>query len=260
MNRRKLFLSLCAAAAMLASAVSHADELADIRHAGVLKVAVPQDFPPFGSVGTDMQPQGYDIDMARLIARQMHIKVDLVPVTSENRIPFLQTHKVNLVISSLGKNAERAKVLDFSDAYAPFYNGVFGPADAKVKDAADLAGKTIGVTRGAIEDLALSKIAPPTADIKRYEDNNATITAFLSGQVQLIATGNVVAAAIVARHPAKEPQPKFLISNSPCYVGMNKNEPALMKEINAIIAKARKDGALNKISEHWLGMPLPKDL
>ena len=50
-----------------------------------------------------------------------------MPVTSANRIPYLQTNKVDLVISSLGKNAERETVIDFSNAYAPFFNGVFAP-------------------------------------------------------------------------------------------------------------------------------------
>jgi polar amino acid transport system substrate-binding protein len=55
-------------------------------------------------VGTDLQPQGYDIDMARYLAKQMKLKLQLVPVTSANRVPYLQTDKVDLVISSLGKN------------------------------------------------------------------------------------------------------------------------------------------------------------
>ncbi len=93
---------------------------------GTLKVAVPQDFPPFGSVGADMAPVGYDIDVATLIAEKLGVKLELVPVTSANRIPYLQTKKVDLVISSLGKNPDREKVIDFTAAYAPFFNGVFG--------------------------------------------------------------------------------------------------------------------------------------
>ena len=173
-----------AVAAIFATAsASRADALADITARGTIRVAVPQDFPPFGSVGTDMAPMGYDIDMANLIAEKLGVKTELVPVTSANRIPYLQTNKVDLVISSLGKNAEREKVIDFSVAYAPFFNGVFAPADVAVTKAEDLAGKTIGVTRGAVEDLELTKIAPADAVIKRYEDNNGTISAFLSGQV-----------------------------------------------------------------------------
>ncbi|WP_369827830.1 transporter substrate-binding domain-containing protein [Collimonas sp. PA-H2] len=244
----------------LFSSTARADALDQIVKSGVLKVAVPQDFPPFGSVTSDLKPQGLDIDVATLIAKKLGVKVELVPVTSANRVPYLQTKKVDLIISSLGKNPEREKVIDFSEAYAPFYNGVFGGADQKVASAADLAGKTVGVTRGAVEDLELSKIAPASATIKRYEDNNGTISAFLSGQVQLVATGNVVAAAIIAKNPPKKPETKFLIKNSPCSIGLNKDEKKLLDKVNAILAETKKDGELNAISVKWLGLPLPANL
>ncbi len=265
MQRRTFMTRAFAAAAVVAATLAGplpalADALESIKSSGKLRVAVPQDFPPFGSVGADMAPKGYDIDMATLIAGKLGVEVEIVPVTSANRIPYLQTNKVDLVISSLGKNAEREAVIDFSAAYAPFYNGVFAPAGLEITSAADLAGKTIGVTRGAIEDLELTKVAPQDATIKRYEDNNGTISAFLSGQVEAVATGNVVAAAILEKNPPKRPEPKFLIKNSPCYVGLNKNEPALLKEVNGIIAAAKADGSLNTIAEKWLGTSLPADL
>lgn len=260
MNRRFLLASLALATLCASPLAVRADTLDDIVKAGVIKVAVPQDFPPFGSVGSDMAPKGYDIDMANLIAKAMGVKVELVPVTSANRIPYLQTKKVDLVISSLGKNPDREKVIDFSNAYAPFFNGVFGSNDQAVSKAADLSGKSVGVTRGSVEDLKLTEVAPTDATIKRYEDNNGTISAFLSGQVQLIATGNVVAAAILAKNPPKKPEIKFLIANSPCYVGLNKGEPNLMAKVNAIIAAARKDGSLNAVAQKWLGQDLPADI
>ncbi|MGI4846927.1 MAG: transporter substrate-binding domain-containing protein [Janthinobacterium lividum] len=243
--------------ALLLSPAARADALDDITKAGVLRVAVPQDFPPFGSVSSDMKSQGLDIDVAQLVASKMGVKLELVPVTSTNRVPYLQTRKVDLVISSMGKNAEREKVIDFTDAYAPFFNGVFGPADQKVSTAADLAGKTIGVTRGSVEDLELSKVLPASATVKRYEDNNGTISAFLSNQVQLVATGNVIAAAILEKNPGKKPETKFLIKDSPCFIGLNKDEPKLKAKVNAILAEAKKDGALNTVSMKWLHLPLP---
>ncbi|WP_028536294.1 transporter substrate-binding domain-containing protein [Paludibacterium yongneupense] len=258
MNPRLRFLVSAALCCGLSfSAAAHADALANIKKAGVLRVAVPQDFPPFGSVGADLKPQGYDIDVAAMLARDLGVKLALTPVTSANRVPFLTTGKVDLVISSLGKNPEREKVLDFSVAYAPFYNGVFGPAGASVANVAALAGKTIAVTRGSVEDLELSKVAPASAVIKRFEDNNSTVSAYYSGQVQLIATGNVVAAALKKRDTQKSLETKFLIKDSPCFIGINKNEPQLLARVNAAVASARKSGELNRISLRWLNTPLP---
>jgi polar amino acid transport system substrate-binding protein len=238
---------------------AQADALDNVTKAGVLKVAVPEDYPPFGAVGSDMQPQGYDIDMAALLAKSLGVKLELVPVNSANRVPYLTTNKVDLVISSLGKTPDREKVMDFSAAYAPYFQGVFGPASIKVTGPADLTGKTVGATRGALEEIALTQMAP-NATIKRFEDNNATIQAFLSGQVDLIAAGNIVAAAIIAKNPPRRPEPKFVIKNSPCFVGMNKNEPRLLAKVDATIAQSKKDGSLEAMSEKWFKAPLPAGL
>lgn len=240
-------------------AVAKADQLQDIEKRGVIRIAVPQDFPPFGSVGTDLQPQGYDIDMAQYLAKQMKVKLQLVPVTSANRVPYLQTDKVDLVISSLGKNAEREKVIDFSRPYAPFFLGVFGPKGQELKDVTALSGKSVGVTRGAVEDMVLTDAAPKEAQIKRYEDNNTTLSAYLSGQVQYIATGNLVVAALSRQNPEKAPVPSFMLKDSPCVIGIKKNEPALKAKVDALIEQGIADGTLDKLSQQWLKAPLPAD-
>jgi polar amino acid transport system substrate-binding protein len=261
MNIRQIALSLSFVAATAGlSAGARADALDDVMKAKVIRIAVPQDFAPFGSAGPDLKPVGYDIDMANLIGKELGVKVEVVPVNSANRIPYLQTKKVELVISSLGKNEEREKVIAFSNAYAPFFQGVFGLKDAKIAKPEDLAGKTVGATRGSIEEQEITKLAPPTATIKRYEDNNATIASFLSGQVDIIATGNIVAAAIAEKSPARAPVSKFVIKDSPCFVGMNKGEDKLLAKVNEIIAKAKADGELNKISEKWLKAPIPASI
>ena len=127
MQRRQLLTAaLLAAVALAVPRQASAEALDDMMKAKVIKIAVPQDFAPFGSAGLDLKPVGYDIDMANLIGKELGVAVELVPVNSANRIPYLQTKKVDLVISSLGKNPEREKVIDFSNAYAPFFQGVFG--------------------------------------------------------------------------------------------------------------------------------------
>lgn len=257
---KKILVALAGAVCLFTQmTAAQADQLQDIEKRGVIRIAVPQDFPPFGSVGTDLKPQGYDIDMAHYLAKQLKVKLQLVPVTSANRVPYLQTDKVDLVISSLGKNPEREKVIDFSRPYAPFFLGVFGPKESELKDVAALGGKTVGVTRGAVEDMVLTEIAPKEAQIKRYEDNNTTLSAYLSGQVQYVATGNLVIAAISRQNPAKAPVPSFMLKDSPCVIGLRKNEPALKAKVDALIEEGIKDGTLEKLSQQWLKAPLPAD-
>jgi len=226
-----------------------------VMKAKAIKIAIPTDFPPYGFVGTDLQPQGLDVDMARYIATKLGTKVELVAVTSANRIPYLQTRKADLVISTLGKNPEREKVIDFTIAYSPFFQAVFAAKSLPVASFADLAGKSVGVTRGAIEDQELTKVAPATADIKRFEDNNATVSAFVSGQVQVIATGASVAGNLMARNPQLGTEYKLLLKDSPNFIGVAKGEDALRTKVNEIILAAKKSGDLDAMAKKWLGRP-----
>jgi len=226
-----------------------------------IKIAIPTDFPPYGFVGPDLKPQGLDVDMANYIGQKMGVKVELVVVTSANRIPYLQTKRADLVISTLGKTPERMAVIDFTSAYSPYFQAVFGPKSMTVKSFADLAGKSISVTRGALEDTELSKVAPEKADLKRFEDNNATVSAYTSGQVNLVATGVSVAENMMQRTPQMQTEFKLLLKESPNFVGVAKGEDALRNKVNEIIAAGIASGDINKLSEKWLKRPsgvLPK--
>jgi polar amino acid transport system substrate-binding protein len=231
--------------------------LDQILSAGVVKIAVPQDSPPFGSAGADGQPQGYDVEVARLVADALEVNLELVPVTSTNRIPFLQTNRVDLVISSLGATPERAKSIYFSSIpYAPFFSGVYGPASANVSGYEDLSGFSIGVTQGSLEDLEVSNNAPDGLEIKRFEDNSITVSALLAGQVDLIATGNTIAGKVIQDNPNANLQNLFVMKNSPCYIGMRRGDLDMLQWVNVFIRHKRFSGELDALSETWFGEPL----
>ncbi|MEY2838403.1 MAG: hypothetical protein RJB60_702 [Pseudomonadota bacterium] len=254
--RRRHFQTGLAAMALLASLGAHAQSaLDDVLKAKKITIAIPTDFPPYGFVGTDLKPQGLDIDMAQYIAAKLGVAVELTPVTSANRVAYLQSKKADLVISSLGKNPEREKVIDFTAAYSPFFQAVFAPKTLAIKSFADLAGKSVGVTRGAIEDQELTKLAPAGADIKRFEDNNVTVSSFVSGQVQVIATGASVAGNLMAKNPQLNAEYKLLLKDSPNFIGVAKGEDALRAKVNEIILAGKKSGDIDKLAVRWLGRP-----
>lgn len=255
MTKNKFLSAALCCLISVASLSASAETLLDnIKSRNVIRIAVPQDYAPYGFVAPDMTAQGLDIDMAQLIGKQLGVKVQLIPVTGPNRVPYLQTGKADMTISSLGKTDERAKVIDFSIAYAPFFDAVFGAKALKASTPEELAGKTVSVTRGSMQDDELTHLAPK-AIIKRFEDNNSTITAFTSGQTQMAAIGTTVAADIQKRNPKLDIALKVILSNSPCYIGMPKGQPELVAKVNDIIRTAKKDGSLDKIAEKWLGAP-----
>lgn len=260
MDRRTVIkAALLSSLVLTHGAPAFADKLSNIKSSGVVKVAVIQDYPPFGSVGTDMQPVGLDIELAQIVADKLGVKAEIVPSTGPNRIPYLQTGKVDLIIACLGKNEEREKVIDFASPYAMIVNGVYGPPELKIGNLEDLTGKSVALVRGSSEDISFSKVAPAGVDVKRFEDNNGAFSAYQSGQVNLLVTGNV-AASLMAESAKRPIESKISITESRAYIGLSKNEPDLLKAMTEIIGDLRKDGTLQKLSEKWLKSELPANL
>jgi polar amino acid transport system substrate-binding protein len=242
----------------MATSSAKADALDDIAKAGALNVGVFSDFPPFSSASADMSLKGYDMDVAQAIADALKVKLNPVSVTGQNRIPYLTERRVDLLMS-VGYSKERAEVLDYAAAYAPYYIAVIGPAALEVKAAADLAGKSVAVNRGTLEDTSLTAAAPADVDIKRFDNYNSVIQAFISGQTQLMVVGNDVGAQVLAKQDALKPEQKFQLMTSPPHIAVNKGEDRLKKLIDDTIAKMLADGSLSKSSEAWLKVPLNPD-
>ncbi|MEP6566508.1 MAG: transporter substrate-binding domain-containing protein, partial [Mesorhizobium sp.] len=200
---------------------ANADAIDDITKAGAINVGIFSDFPPFSSASADMSIKGYDIDVAQAIADSLKVKLNLVSVTGQNRIPYLTDKRVDILMS-VGYSKEREQVIDFAAAYAPYYIAVIGPAALSVKGKEDLADKSIAVNRGTLEDTSLTEAAPASADIKRFDNYNSVIQAFISGQTQLMVVGNDVGAQVLAKQDALAPEQKFQLLTSPSHIGLNK--------------------------------------
>ena len=256
LSRRTFTATSVAVMAMAFSAGAMAQEdksLQRILDKKSIALGIPTDYPPYGFMGPDFKPTGVDVATAQLIADKLGVKAELVPVSTPNRIPYLQAGKIDLIVSSLGKNEERQKVIDFTIAYAPFFQAVFGPKNIELKSFDDLAGKTLAVTRGTIQDDALVQLAPKTLKIQRFEDDNATMAAFMTQQTQFVAIGAAVAAAALQKNPKVQAEYKLLIKDSPNFIGARKGETALVNKVNEILRAAKQDGTLNGYSKKWLG-------
>lgn len=254
----KSIKTLIAAAVMaLPIATTAQADLSEVLEAGVVRIAVPESFPPFGALGAMGEYEGYDVDVAKLIAADLGVDLELVPVTSNQRIPFLETDKVDLVIATMGANPERAKSIWFSSAYAPFFSGAFAASGKSISSVADLAGMSVGLTGGTLEDLELTKSAPETTEIIRFGDNAATRAAFESGQVDVLVSGNTVAAAISAADADADIETKFILKQSPAFIGVKKGNLDMLFWVNTFILHKTLGGELNGLSEQWLGQSLP---
>jgi polar amino acid transport system substrate-binding protein len=229
----------------------------EIKKKGELTVGVLVDFPPYGTVNSKNEPDGYDADVARLLAKDWGVKLKLVPVTGPNRIPFLLTDKVDLLIASLAITPERAKQVLFSKPYAAATIVLLAHKNANIKGPADLKALRVGVARASTQDIALTAIAPPGTEIRRFDDDASGMQALMSGQVDALGCSTTVAAQIEKRAPPNTYDEKFVLRQQVMAIAMRPGQTELDKAVNEFIEKNKANGELNKLYEKWLGTKLP---
>jgi polar amino acid transport system substrate-binding protein len=251
-----ILVELCLVVGLGTTTANAADALQEIQSRGTLKVGMLVDFPPYGLMNEQNQPDGYDADVAKLLAQDMGIKLQLVPVTGPNRIPYLLSGQVDVLVASLGITPERARSVDFSEPYAAITIGVYGKDDVKVAKPEDLAGKTVAVARASTQDTAVTKVAPPSATIRRFDSDAAALQALISGQVPLVGCSNVCYLTIQKLAPGKYNK-KFELSSQVQGIAVKPGEQKLLGRVNQFIDKIKANGELDKVNQKWLGEAMP---
>ena len=241
--------------AAFGTTAAKADRFEDILKKGVVRIAVPLDVPPFGSQNQAREAEGFDVELAGMVAKALGVKLELQQVTGANRIPFLLTDKVDIVISVMGLTPERAKQIMFTAPYADTNLSVFGPKSANVKSAAEIGNLKVAAAKGTTQELGLSAMNPK-ASIMRTEDDATAAAAYLSGQAELIATNSLIIPDLQKRNPNKEFDLKFVIRRSPAHMGVRMGEHNLVRWLDSFIFFNMMNGEIDKLHKKWLGMPL----
>ncbi|MBV6271319.1 transporter substrate-binding domain-containing protein [Alcaligenaceae bacterium CGII-47] len=249
-------LAGCTALALGATPVG-AETIDQVKAKGEITIGMLVDFPPYGIMNTENKPDGYDADVAKQIAKDLGVKINILPVTGPNRIPYLLTNKVDVLVASLAITPDRAKQVQFSHPYSAAQIVVFGGKDTAITKPEDLSGKSIGVARASTQDIAVTKIAPKDANIRRFDDDASAMQALLSGQVDAIGCSTTVAAEISKRTPDRFDN-KFVLLQQEMAVAMRPGEPNTLKAINEVVDKNIQNGEFSKLYKKWLGSPLPE--
>ncbi|WP_011583286.1 MULTISPECIES: transporter substrate-binding domain-containing protein [Chelativorans] len=246
---------MLAVAALVGSApLAAAQTLEAIESRGKVLIAIDTAVPPYGMLDENMQPVGYDVDMAKMIAQDLGVELEIVPVTGPNRIAYLESNRADMVISTFGVTPERAKTVNFTIPYGANQIWIFGQKGEAASSIADLSGKPVAVVRGSIQDNVVTRMLPD-AVIRRYEDDATAATAFLSGQVPFIATGTLIGDKLVARD-TENYERKLLLGLNPYSIGLRKGDLEFLHLINTFIYSYRLGGQLNELSKKWIGAEL----
>ena len=184
------------------SVQAQADQLADIKAAGVVKVATFDANPPFGSVDAKThQIVGYDVDFAQALAKSLGVKLELVATNPANRIPLLQSGKADLIVADITITPERAQVIDFSVPY--FVTGQQFLVPVSSPDKLEEYSRTrIGAVKGTTGEQALHQRFPQSR-VLAYDDIPLALTALRNSNVQAITQDSTIQAGLLGGAPDK---------------------------------------------------------
>jgi len=253
-----VLLTLVALGTVISIVTGSAQSVDEIIKRGRIVVGAVVDFAPFGSLDNSHQPQGYDIDVANLMGKYLGVPVEIVQVSGPNRIPFLLSSKIDVLVASLGITPARALQVAYSIPYSALEEAVIAPKSRKLLSAADLAGLRIGVPRGSTDDTAVTEIAPKDAKIMRFDDDASTAQAMIAGQVDAIGESTIMLNDVFKPHPELQLESKFILSRQFNGMAMRRDAEDLRRWVNTFIYYIKNNGELDSIYRKWVGTPLPE--
>ena len=248
------------ALALSITGFAHAQKVADIKKSGVLKVGAQVAQVPWGFSDKSGKLTGYDIEFAEMLAKDLGVKAEFVPVTVANRTAALQTGQVDVLAAVVTILADRQKVVLFSRPYSYLDTVLIGKSSMPVmKSYSELKGLRIGVPRGSVQDNAVTKVNSG-ATIQRFDDDAAAVQALLSGQVDLAGAAATQLGPIAQVAGDGKYDIKLVVSRGYQGAAVRPGEREWVTYINDFIARKIASGELPALYKKWIGLDLGKDL
>ena len=238
------------------SSAAAADEsLSKVKAKGRLVVGINAEFAPFEfhtmADGKDTIV-GFDLDLARAIAKDMGVELELKELAFDALLTTLQSGQVDVVISGVSATEERRKSVDFSE---PYYRGVQVLLTTKsnvdkFNGFGDLKGKKIGLQLSSLQDRLMATLLPD-GDYTKIESMNTLFLSLKSNQIDGIVTTKIVSEMAAVANPEFVIADKVKIDdsslNSPGVgVAMRKGSPALQAQINSTVKRLKDSGEMDK--------------
>ena len=226
-----------------------------IKESGVLRVGTFPDAPGWGSINAQNEYEGFDPDVARLLAERLGVEVEFVPADGVNRIPLLESDKVDVIMAGFTITEERKESVDFvpyaSSGQLPVYR-----KDNPIKDWDDLLTKHVGVARGTSSDATITEQIT-TGEITRFDSESDTYMALKSGKVDALLMEDNMAYQLVAENDDLEVLPEDPRDPLPMGIGVAKGETEWQEYIQEFIDELYESGELEELyAKHFNGLEL----
>lgn len=163
--------------------------LDEIKESGTVKIGVFSDKNPFGYVDENGEYQGYDVYFAERIAKDLGVEVEYVSTDAANRVEYLKSGKVDIVLANFTVTEERAESVDFALPYMKVALGVVSPDAALITSPEQLNGKKLIVTKGTTAETFFTENYPEV-ELVKFDQYTEAYNALLDGRGDAFSTDN----------------------------------------------------------------------
>ncbi|AAU38291.1 cysteine ABC transporter substrate-binding protein [[Mannheimia] succiniciproducens] len=225
-----------------------------IKKADKVRIGVFSDKPPFGYVDKDGKVQGFDVEIAKAVTKDLlgdENKAEFVLVEAANRAEYLLSNKVDITMANFTVTPERKEVVNFAKPYMKVALGVVSKQDAPITDVAQLADKTLLLNKGTTADAYFTKNFPKNKSLK-FEQNTETFQALLDGRGDALSHDNTLLFAWAKENPGYVVAIKNLGDLDYIAPAVKKEDTDLLQWLDGEIEKLAKDGTLNKAYQKTL--------
>ncbi len=206
-----------------------------IKKRGVLRVAVFGDLPPYGWVDDHGNRLGYDVRLARQMAKDLGVKVKFIQVNANNRVDTLNSNKADIVLANFTETPERKQVVDFAKAYMKVSIGVISPKNAPITSASQLKGKNLIVNKGTTAENYFTKKGG--VDLLKFDSKTQQFNAFKNKRAAALADDNSYLYAWVKKNPSYTVGIKNIGPNQFISPAVKKGNKSLLNWTNKEITK-----------------------
>jgi polar amino acid transport system substrate-binding protein len=232
-----------------------AGTLQDIKARGKLIVGVKTDYPPLGFLDKKGVNKGFDIDISKALSKELfgnENAVEFVSVTSENRIPFLISRKIDLIAATLTITEERKSEVDFSIPYFITGQTILVQADSKITKYQDLARKKVATIRGSTGDVAIEEMVPDAERIK-FKTNFEALQALKERRVEAFVQDFVLLFNLLQKNPGLKMAGLQPFRPGRYGMAVRKGDKEWLDFINATLTKMKETGEYGKLLDKWFG-------
>lgn len=192
-----LVLTLTAVSAAIADGFRTLDE---IRESGKIIIGLFSDKKPFGYVDENGEYQGYDVYLARRLASDLGVALEIVSLDAPNRIEYLQSYKVDVVLANFTYTEDRAQQVDFALPYMKVALGVVSPDDALITEPEQLNGRTLIVSKGTTAETFF-EANYPEVNLLKFDSYTEAYIALIDGRGDALSTDNTEVLAWAIENP-----------------------------------------------------------